>query len=129
MNVLFLVGRILFGGYFIYNGIDHFANLKAISGYAASKGVRSPQTAVIITAVLLLIGGIADLLGIYPTIGLISLIVFLVPVTLVMYAYWADADPNMKMADMVNFGKNIALLGAALEMFILPHPWPLSVAG
>jgi uncharacterized membrane protein YphA (DoxX/SURF4 family) len=129
MNVLFLIGRILFGGYFIYNGINHFANLKAVSGYAVSKGVRSPQTAVIIAGILLLIGGIAVLLGIYPTVGLISLVVFLVPVTLVMHAYWADADPNMKMANMVNFGKNIALLGAALVMFIVPHPWPLGIAG
>jgi putative oxidoreductase len=41
-NVLFLIGRILFGGYFIYNGYNHLKNLSMMSGYAKTKGVPFP---------------------------------------------------------------------------------------
>ena len=30
------VGRVLFGGYFIYNGLNHFMNLQSVAGYAAT---------------------------------------------------------------------------------------------
>jgi len=33
----------------------------------------------------------------------------------------------MKMIEMVNFMKNLALMGAALMMLAIPQPWPLSL--
>ena len=98
-----------------------------MSGYAGMKGVPLPQLAVAVAGILLLAGGISVLLGICRVIGLICLIAFLVPVTFIMHAFWAVSDPNMKMNDMVNFGKNLALLGAVLMMFAIPKPWPLSI--
>src|SRR5262245_48735876 len=32
------VGRAIFGGYFLYNGINHFKNRSMLSGFARSKG-------------------------------------------------------------------------------------------
>ena len=34
MEIIVLVGRILFGGFFIVMGINHFQNLAMMSGYA-----------------------------------------------------------------------------------------------
>ena len=34
-DILLLVGRLLFGGLFLYNGINHFQNRAAMTGYAA----------------------------------------------------------------------------------------------
>jgi putative oxidoreductase len=127
MNILFLIGRILFGGYFIYNAFNHFTHVKAMSGYAGSKSVPAPSAAIIVSGILLLLGGVSVVLGIYPVIGLICLVLFLIPVTFTMHSYWADIDPGAKMGNQVNFYKNLALLGTILICFVIPRPWPISL--
>jgi uncharacterized membrane protein YphA (DoxX/SURF4 family) len=47
-----------------------------MSGYANAKGVPYPQLAVAGTGVLLLLGGAGVLLGVFPTAGIILLIIF-----------------------------------------------------
>jgi uncharacterized membrane protein YphA (DoxX/SURF4 family) len=123
----FLVGRILAGGYFLMGAFHHFTNTSQLAHYAAMRGVPAPTVAVLVAGVLLLIGGLSLLLGLFPRIGVAALVIFLVPVTLVMHAFWADRDPMMRMNNIVNFGKNAALLGTVLMLGAVPHPWPLSV--
>lgn len=115
-EVALYLGRILFGGFFIYSGYNHFANLAGMAGYTQSKGVPAAKVAVAITGVLLLVGGLSTLFNFYPVVGLVALIVFLVPVTFLMHAYWKVQDPMSKMGESVNFRKNLALLGAALVL-------------
>ncbi len=115
MDTTFLyLGRILFGGYFIFNGINHFMKLGMMSAYAKSKGAPLPKLSVAFSGLLLLVGGLSTLFNIYPGLGLISLILFLVPVSLIMHAFWKIQDAQLKMIEMVNFMKNLALLGAVL---------------
>jgi len=47
-------------------------------------------------------------------LGAWLIVVFLVPVTFTMHAFWAVQDPMMHQFQMAMFMKNIALLGAAL---------------
>lgn len=115
-DTLFLVGRILFGGYFVVQAWNHFNQSHALTQYAASKNVPSPRLAVLLGGVLLLIGGLGILLWMYVGWAVLALAVFLVPVTFMMHAFWRDNDAHMKQADMVNFFKNLALLGAALML-------------
>lgn len=128
MDYLFLVGRILFGGYFVYNGINHFLNLKTMAGYAQSKGTPAPEVAVVGSGLMLVLGGLSILLGAYPVVGIALLIGFLVPTSFVMHNFWKAADPQTKMNDMINFTKNVALAAALLMFLAIPRPWPLSVA-
>jgi uncharacterized membrane protein YphA (DoxX/SURF4 family) len=46
MEIAFLMGRIIYGGYFLWNGINHFRNLGMMSGCAQSKGTPAPKVAV-----------------------------------------------------------------------------------
>ena len=39
MDWLFLIGRIVFGLFFVINGLNHFMMVSAMTGYTASKGV------------------------------------------------------------------------------------------
>jgi uncharacterized membrane protein YphA (DoxX/SURF4 family) len=126
-SILFLLGRILFGGYFLMSGLNHFAHVAMLSGYAQSKGVPAPKLAVIVTGLLLLLGGLSVLFGLYPTIGALALLLFLLPVTFMMHAYWKVQDPQMQMGERMNFMKNLALVGAALLLFAISQPWPVSV--
>jgi uncharacterized membrane protein YphA (DoxX/SURF4 family) len=129
MEILFLIGRILFAGLFVINGVNHFRRLEQMTQYVHSVGIVSaPKLAVAGTGVLLLLGGLSVLLGFYPTIGLILLIVFLVPTSLIMHNFWSIEDPLQKQMQMVNFTKNMALVGAALMLLSLKG-WPLSLGG
>jgi uncharacterized membrane protein YphA (DoxX/SURF4 family) len=125
--VLFLVARLLFGGYFVFNAINHFMQTSMMAGYAQSKGVPAPKLAVAFTGLLLLIGGVSVLFGMYPTVGAVALVLFLVPVTFMMHNFWKVQDPQMRMAEMVNFTKNLALVGGALLLLSIPQPWPASL--
>ncbi|GBC84555.1 Inner membrane protein YphA [bacterium HR11] len=125
MKWLTLIGRILYGGFFLYNGLNHFLNLNMLTGYAQSKGVPAPQWAVIVSGLMILVGGALVLLGWKVRLGAWLIVLFLIPVTFKMHAFWAETD-NMRMIDMVNFTKNMALLGAAL-MIMLPTSWPLGL--
>ena len=127
MTILFLVGRILFGGYFIMNGLNHFRKMGMMKGYASSKGVPMAGLAVPVTGLMILLGGLGILLGIYIQLSLLLLAIFLIFVTLKMHNFWAITEPNMKMMETVNFYKNMALLGAVLMILFIPSPWVYSV--
>lgn len=118
MEILFIVGRILFGGFFVMTGLNHFTKLQAMTGYAASKKVPSPKLATLATGVLLVAGGIGVIFYTHITIALWLLIIFLVPTSLIMHTFWKETDPQMKMVEMTNFMKNIALAGAALMLLV-----------
>ena len=120
--VIFIIGRIIFGLYFIRSAYHHFTRVSAMSAYAGAKGVPSPKLAIMGSGVLLLLGGLSMLLGVKPFIGGMLLILFLVPVTFTMHNFWKDQDPGMKMSNNVNFYKNLALLGAGLMIMALPWP-------
>ena len=67
-----------------------------------------------LSGVLALAGGLSVLLGYKAKLGAWMLIVFLVPVTVTMHAFWAATDPAMAQMQQVHFMKNVAMIGAAL---------------
>lgn len=127
MEILFLLGRIIFGGYFIMSGMNHFMKNAMMTQYAASKGVPSAKIAVYFTGFLLILGGAGILLGAYTQLAVFLLAMFLIPISLKMHNFWAIKDPMAKMGDMVNFMKNMAMLGAALMTLAIPSPWAFSI--
>jgi uncharacterized membrane protein YphA (DoxX/SURF4 family) len=127
MRVPFLLGRLLFGGYFVMSGINHFKQTGQLSQYAASKNVPKPDLAVKATGTALLIGGASILLGIKPKLGAAAIIGFLAGVSPIMHDFWKQEQPEQRMHDMVNFTKNIALAGGAIALMGVEEPWPASV--
>ena len=127
MRSLFVIGRAIFGGFFLYNGVNHFLNEKALSQHAGAKGVAAPDAAVTASGALLTAGGLSVLTGIKPRQGLAAIIAFLVPATLQMHRFWEETDPGARMNETINFAKNVALIGAALTMMQIDEPWPISL--
>ena len=126
MDYVFLLGRILYGGFFIVGGINHFMHLGMMSGFVAAKGVPAGKVAIILSGLLIIFGGACIVLGCSPEVGVLCIVVFLVPVTFMMHAYWQETDPMQRINQRVNFQKNLALLGAALMLLMIGRPWPLS---
>lgn len=127
MRAGFLIGRIVLGVYYLYSGLTGFGRLGMLAGYAASKGVPAPGPSVFIAHVLLVIAGVCFLTGWRPVWGVIAIVLFMIPVTLAMHAFWAETAPAARQAQMINFTKNFALLGSALMFLAIPRPWPLSL--
>ena len=117
MDILVLIGRILFSALFLGSAFGHLTQTKAMAGYAASKRLPSPAAAVLGSGVLILLGGLSVLLGAWPDLGALLLIVFLVPTAFLMHGFWRERDPMMRQNDQVHFMKDLALAGAALVMF------------
>ena len=117
LDAVHIIGQILFGGYFIYSGINHFLNRKDYTVYAEVNKVPQPATAVYLTGVLLLLGGLGVLFNLYINIALTLLIIFLIPVTFTMHAFWKGDNTAEKSSQKIAFMKNVALLGATLLLF------------
>ena len=118
MDIILIVGRVLFGGFFIYNAYNHFAHVGGLSMYAGSKGVPQPKLAVLGSGLLIFVGGLSVFLGARVDLGAWAIVAFLVPVTLMMHAFWKE-EGDAKAAQKIQFGKNTALLGAALMLAAL----------
>lgn len=127
--VLFVIGRIIVGGFYLYNASNHVLNLDDQTSYARSKGVPAPRAGVLVGGLLLFIGGFTLLTGLWPTVGIIAVVIFFVSVTPVMHAFWEEEDPQAQQMEMINFVKNTALLGSTLMFVAIPQPWPVSLGG
>jgi uncharacterized membrane protein YphA (DoxX/SURF4 family) len=123
---LFVLGRAIFGGYFLYSGVQHFLNTSSMAAYAASKGVPFPESSVMASGALLVAGSVCVLLGILPRLGAAMIALFLLCVTPIMHAFWLETG-EAAMADRIQFTKNVALFGAACLLAAIPGPWPVRV--
>lgn len=119
-----LLGRAMFASIFLMAPLSHFS--PPTIAYAAQHGV--PDAAVVVPAagVLAGLGGLSLLFGLWARIGALLIILFLVPVSLTMHAFWLETNPVMEGMQQAMFMKNVAMLGAAL---LLAHfgagPWSL----
>ena len=59
--------------------------------------------------------------------GAALLVIFLLGVSFQMHNFWAVKDTQAKMAETVNFTKNMALVGFLLMTVAIPRPWPMSL--
>ncbi|MFE3289208.1 DoxX family protein [Rhodococcus sp. NPDC059234] len=117
MDIVVLIGRILFSALFLFSAVGHLSQSKAMAQYAASKGLPMPQLSVLVSGVVLVLGALSVLLGVWADLGSLLLVAFLVPTAALMHNFWAETDPQARQMEMVQFNKDIALAGAALMLF------------
>ncbi len=127
MKAPFLLGRLIFGGFFLYNGINHFRNRKMMAQYAASKGVPLAEAAVVGSGVALTVGGASILAGVKPKWGSLALLGFFAGVSPIMHNFWTQQDPQQRQNEMIHFAKNMAMAGAALALLGVEEPWEASI--
>ena len=127
-NIAFLIGRVIVGGFFLMNSFNHFAQLNMMTGYAKTKGIPAPGLAVGGSGVLLFLGGLSLLLGYHPTIGVGLLVIFLLSASFGIHNFWTVQDQQAKQGEMVNFLKNMAILGLLLMTLGIPQPWLMSLS-
>ena len=119
MDVVFLIARILFCFLFLSSAVGHLTKTDAMAGYTRSRGVPWAQQAVLVSGLIILIGALMVLLGIWGDLGSLLLVVFLVPTAVLMHGFWKETEPMAKQMETVQFNKDIALAGAALAFFVV----------
>jgi putative oxidoreductase len=117
MDVVNLVGRILFAFLFLQNGWNHVAHRDQMVPFGKAIGAPYADFSVPGTGLMMLVGGALVATGFWADLGALLLILFLPAAGYLGHAYWRETDPMMRAAQQAQFWKNIALTGAAL--FIL----------
>ena len=101
------------------SGINHFTKIEAMTGYAKYKKLPAAKLGVLISGLMLVIGGITIILGYYADLGALLLAIFLVLAAFIFHNFWKETDATAKQNEMLGFMKDMALAGAALILFAL----------
>jgi putative oxidoreductase len=118
MDVVFLIGRILFVGIFVFSGSTiHLLNRRQGIEYARMYGVPLAAFGVPFTGVLAVLGGVSVALGVWGDVGALLIAAFLLLITPLMHAFWRETEAMQQQIQLTNFMKNFALLGGALVLF------------
>jgi uncharacterized membrane protein YphA (DoxX/SURF4 family) len=126
-DVAFLIGRALFAVVIGYLALGNLLDLESSVGYARSKGAPLASITVPLGSLGLIAGALAVLAGFYPAVGVLVMLAFLVPITVIMHDFWT-MEGQARQNERVHFLKNVGLLGAALLFLTLStNAWPLAV--
>ena len=117
MEVVMLIGRVLFALMVVMSGLNHLTKAEAMTGYASFKKVPAAKLSVFLSGVLLLAGGLSVALGVYADLGALVLAVLLVLIALKMHDFWAQSDAQAKQTETIAFWKNVSMAGGGLFIF------------
>ncbi len=119
MNAVLIIGRILLAFMFINGGYSHFTKLEAMTGYAKYKKLPAAKLGVLLSGLMILVGGLLVVLGLYVDLGALLIAIFLILASIIFHNFWAEKDATAKQNEMLSFMKGFALAGAALVLFAL----------
>ncbi len=119
MDIVLVIARVLFALIFISSGISHLTKLEAMTGYAQYKKVPAAKFSVLLSGLMILIGGLYIAFGVYADLGALLLALFIIPTAFLMHAFWKETDPTAKQNETISFFKDLSLAGAALIIFAL----------
>ncbi|HYZ99804.1 MAG TPA: DoxX family protein [Acidimicrobiales bacterium] len=118
MEVIFLVGRILFAIVFVGAGANHLREPKGMSEYVGARGVPSPEEATLASGPYLIVAGLSVALGIWADLGALLIAAFTLATAFLVHHFWTDEGQEQQQS-MNNFLKDVALAGGALMLFAL----------
>ncbi len=103
-----LLGRVLLGLIFVMSAVSKITGFEGTQEYMAAQGM--PATAVFLVGAIVveLLGGASVILGLWPRVGAIALVLFLIPATLIFHTDFGDRT------QMIMFLKNLSIMGGLL---------------
>ena len=117
MDIILIIGRVLFALMCVQGGLTHFTKAEAMSGYAQFKGVPAPKLANLVSGAMLFLGGLSVILGVYADLGALLLVAVLLGMAVMMHNFWKAEDPQAKQMETISFFKNVSMAGGALVIF------------
>ena len=115
-NTVALVGRLLLAQLFIISGAMKIPGFEGTAAYIAAKGLPMPQVLAALTIVLELGGGLMLAAGFKTRWVAIAFFLWLIPTTFIFHKFWGIEAAQVQN-QMINFMKNISIMGAMLLVF------------
>jgi putative oxidoreductase len=117
-GVAVLIGRLVFAYYFgVVAGIGHFKKDQMMRGYAQQAGFPVPAVAGWVAGVWLIFGAVSVGFGIWPDVGSLMIVAFVIPATLFFHRFWSFEDEAQKTLQTSAFYRNLIIFGASLVFF------------
>src|SRR3712207_4148242 len=102
MDVVLLIGRILFASNFIMAGVFfHLKQREMATGYARAQGAPLPELSVPLTGILAIGAGVLLILGLWADLAGLVLAVLAAGFAIWMHAYW-KLDDEMQRVNQQN---------------------------
>lgn len=124
-----IVARVLIATMFLLNGLNIIGQSLAAHELAVYGAPASLIPALILAArALQLIAGSGLILGIYPRISALALLLFLIPATIMAHSFWQSIGTPLYQVQLINFSKNLSMAGGLIfviatrsQPVLLPH--------
>lgn len=114
MEIILLVGRVIFGLYWVNAAIQNLLGLEKGAENAGEHGVPYPRFSFIATAPVMVVSGLSIAFGFYSWVAAVALIGFLIPASVLRHHFWDVDDPGERGVERRDFEKNMALIGACI---------------
>ena len=120
-----LVGRLALATVFLASVVSMLPpRFSATVEVMKSQGVPNATFALFGAIGLLVIGGVAVVLGAWTRFGAIFLLVFLAAATFYFHDFWTFADPKLRQDQTIQFMKNLAIGGGLMALIAFGGgPW------
>lgn len=119
MDVLLLVGRILYGLIFVGAGIGgHLLSTDETAAYAQMRGVKNARILVIISGVGISAGGLGIIFGFWADLAVLGVVAYCLIAAFMVHHFWTD-EGQIQTIEMSMFMKNLSMAGGGLILFVL----------
>jgi putative oxidoreductase len=125
-GVLAVLGRLMLATIFLMSAVGKLSNFSGTAGMMANKGIPAAQIMLVGAIAFEVAGGLSILAGYKPRVGAVLLLVFLVLATYYFHDFWRIDDAKEKQDQMVQFLKNLAIMGA-MVLIIANGTGPMSL--
>lgn len=129
MEVVYLLVRLIAGGYLAWRGVQHLEpySRALLVDAARKKSAVLPLVTVPLAGLMLTIGGVSIVIGVFPEAGVVLVVAYLVPSALLSHAYWRVRGAEARAAARRCFWRDVTLALVAIVLLALPQPWPLTL--
>jgi putative oxidoreductase len=126
-GILAVVGRVMLCTIFFMSAAGNkIPNFSKVAALMAEKHIPAPQFMLVGAIVFLIAGSLSVILGYKARIGATLLLIFLVLATYYFHDFWHATDDKEKQEQMIQFLKNLGLMGAML-LIIANGTGPMSL--
>ncbi len=124
MKVLSFVARAAIGVPFVLLGFDAAKTpgmrVKMASDFGLPEDWAEP--AVRANGATMVLGGLSVITGVLPRLGAAAVVGSMIPTTLAGHAFWNDTDPKQRKANLIQFMKNLGMMGGLLSVVAASEP-------
>lgn len=123
MPLLSLLTRAAIGAPFVWLGYEAVREPGMRVKMATDFGIPEQygQVAVRANGAAMVLGGLSVITGLMPRVGAAAVVGSMIPTTLAGHAFWKDTDPKQRKANIIQFLKNVGMIGGLLAVLSLPE--------